>query len=533
MQTSPWTEAIRGLIRGMDSSAALQGWEPRSEKGHLWLPPVDVETDAPQLPPFDPDLLPEPFADWIIDTAARTGAPLAGIAVSALWSAGVVSGNTLRAYPKQQDEGWTETPNLYALLVGGPSTKKSLAANVGKAMLEDLQASEVKRHKRMARRRKQDAAAADQKLQELEGALSANEDPVEGAELERQYDAELQRHERAIAGRRNYLVNDTTTQKLARLHAEPANRGGIGIFRDEMSGLFASMKGSGHENDRAFYLEGHAGTNQYNVHRVHDGSTDISTFTLAILGTIQPTELRTMADQARTQYKDDGFLQRFQATVWMPLDGTEVDRPPDKDALKRAKGVFDKIAEQAQEREATLDNDDYEAVHLALDAQELLDAWWKRQLPEMRRAEEEGHTAYAGHIGKGHTTVTRLALIYHLIDRADGGSSESITLSQAQRAVRLADYLLRHAQITYRTHISPRLDPLLRLRSLIADGRIEDGMTFRNFQRSARTIGNTKDELMPVLKQASELNWLRLDRTANENSRESDMIWLNPQLQEH
>jgi hypothetical protein len=95
-----------------------------------------LEENRGAVPPFPLDLLPQPWRDWVSDTASSTGAPVDYVAQAVL--AGLAgpcgAGVTVRITPV-----WCEPLVLWLMAVGGPSAGKSRALAPLRRLLGSLE----------------------------------------------------------------------------------------------------------------------------------------------------------------------------------------------------------------------------------------------------------------------------------------------------------------------------------------------------------------------------------------------------------
>lgn len=74
--------------------------------------------------PITPDMLPPSIRVWVQDVCERIESPFEIGAVSALCFIGNLIGSKVGVRPKQRDN-WTNTPNLWGMVIGAPSIKKT------------------------------------------------------------------------------------------------------------------------------------------------------------------------------------------------------------------------------------------------------------------------------------------------------------------------------------------------------------------------------------------------------------------------
>ncbi len=107
--------------------------------------PIPLGNDLPPVPRFPMEILPRAFRPWVTDAAERMQCPPEFIAVPVMAAAGAAIGRRCAIHPKRRDD-WLITPNLWAAIVGRPSTMKSPAINAGLGPLRRLEATASQEH---------------------------------------------------------------------------------------------------------------------------------------------------------------------------------------------------------------------------------------------------------------------------------------------------------------------------------------------------------------------------------------------------
>ncbi len=287
--------SARNLLTGAPEVKAPEAW-PTPE-------PLD-DLDTPTPPAFGaPKLLPEPLGSWAEDTAVRMNAPVEFTATAALVAAAGVLGNRVLVAPDPEaNPGWLEAPNLWALLVGEPGTKKS---PVMEAAFAPLHALEGELHRENQRRRTE---------WELDRRNRKKGDPVSEDDLQPPSEEAL-------------LSHDITPEKLADLLEH--NPQGLVSFQDELLGLIATWERPEKAGERQFYLKLWNGLSPHTVRRIQRGSHYLPVCTLSLLGGAQPGPLRRYILEAAKGWNNDGLLHRFQLCVYGELPPYQrVVRPP-------------------------------------------------------------------------------------------------------------------------------------------------------------------------------------------------------------
>jgi hypothetical protein len=235
---------------------------------------------------FDFDLLPSSLSKWAIDIQRRLQCPPDFIAVSVMIGLAAVAGNKYKMKPKALDGDWSVVPNLWGLLIGSPSSKKTPALNAGLAHVNKLDSAARKNKKRL-------------------------------------------------------VVHDSTIEKVQILQSE--NPIGLLLVNDEIAAMFKSFESQSRSGDRPYLLQAFNGDRPYSVDRVGRDSIYIPENTLSLIGNIQPKVLEEYF--GKNGNIDDGFIQRLQLAVYPDFEPSFqiVDDTPDEFAFKDAEEVFEYI----------------------------------------------------------------------------------------------------------------------------------------------------------------------------------------------
>src|SRR3981189_561053 len=115
LQIESAEEPGRGLAKPT-SAGASAGW-PTPD-------PSLLEDGRPVVPAFPLDALPQPWREWVSDTACGAGAPVDYVAQAVLGAVAGLCGAGVKAYVTQS---WSEPLVLWQALVGAPSAGKTPA----------------------------------------------------------------------------------------------------------------------------------------------------------------------------------------------------------------------------------------------------------------------------------------------------------------------------------------------------------------------------------------------------------------------
>lgn len=234
-----------------------------------------------------------------MDVAERMSSPPDGVYVAMTVVIGAVVGTRCSIKPKRSDD-WRVVPNLFGAYIAPPGRKKTAALKAATRFLDELEGDAEQKYTEAERQYKAEyaeykameagieadmkAAARPQKSRYVGDGKAVNHD-MESLKLKH---SNLQEPPKPVRTRRQ--TNNATVEKLHELCKE--NPTGILLMRDELAGWLAQLDQAGHEQDRAFYLEGWNGTGRFDYDRIGRGTVSAKTVCLSVLGGIQPDKLR-------------------------------------------------------------------------------------------------------------------------------------------------------------------------------------------------------------------------------------------------
>jgi len=494
-----------------------------------WLDPESLPELAPPVPRLPEELLPGPIRPWVSDIAERKQVPPEYIAVPAIVTIGSVIGRNIGIHPKQRDD-WFEVPNLWGAIVGGVSTLKTPSCAEAMRPLSKLIEAARQRFKEDQERQEIEIETLQAQIENTKKEMRKAANDAEQLNLLKTQLVNLRQDEKdSCVIERRYKTHDTTIEKLGELLSE--NPRGILLYRDELSGWIRMLHRQGREGDREFFLECWNGTGSYDVDRIGRGSIQVEALCLSILGSMQPSKLDVLVQQAvKGGWEDDGLLQRFQMLVY-PEPVTpwkNVDRRPDLDARERVIEIFRKLDKLEP---ASLGSDlstvrEVPMIGFNPDAQELFDEWLEKL---MNRLPTVCSPAFQAHLSKYRKLMPALALIFHLVDLVAGGCETAVSLDSARQAAAWCDFLEIHAKKVYAGAIQPDVRAAYELANKIKEGRVKDATTMRNIYRHGWTLLNTREDVEAALSVLEECNWVRLETHPTEG-RDRTAIRLHPSL---
>jgi Protein of unknown function (DUF3987) len=296
------------------------------------------------------------------------------------------------------------------------------------------------------------------------------------------------------------------------------NPRGVLVFRDELVGWLAKLDDEENQGDRAFYLETWTGTGSYTWDRIQRGTVHVANACLAVLGGIQPAKLQAYLYNTIHGLQNDGLLQRFQLLVYPDDKGAWkiVDRKPDQDAQLRAYRIFERLANADFEKwgAQTEEHCKQPFFHFDDEAQELFFDWWTQL--ETVTLPGEPAAIMKEHLSKYRSLVPSIALLIHLVERADSGQREHgsdavirVPASAVKRAIGWCDYLQSHARRIYGLAQDYRTQAAAALATQIRNGKLEDGFSTRDVYRKGWSGLTDPEVALAACRELEAAGWLR------------------------
>ncbi len=485
---------------------------PKSEESG-WPEPEPLGSTLPDVPQFDPGLLPVSFRPLVEDVSERMQVPLDFPAVAAIATLAGITNRRALMQPKRNETDWLVTPNLWGGIVAPPGMMKSpiiacmtKAARAIEAKWRVETAAAIKEFEAEQERAKLDYSVWQESYKRAAKAGKSAPDKPE---------SNLQ-----VPTQRRLLTSDATFESLHQVLSE--NPAGLFVLRDELSGWLAGLERQGREQEKSFYLECWNGDSCCTLDRIGRGSVHVAHACISLFGGIQPGRLRSyLADVLRDGPSNDGLMQRFQLLVWpdMKADWRYVDRAPDAKALECAAEVYRRVA--------AMDAGNPLCLQFADDGQELFIAWLT-DLERRIHADETG-TVMQAHLAKYRSLMPSLALLFSVAD----GKLQSVSLHHAQLASDWCDYLEAHARRVYASQVRPEQSAAIVLSKRLAKGwkRAEGQFTLRDVYRNGWAGLTTPDESRAAIQIVEDCGWIRKETDTPAIGRPSEFYTINPRIE--
>jgi hypothetical protein len=477
----------------------------------VWPEPKALPSTLKTVAPFDPHLLPAAFRPWVLDIAELMQCPADYIAVSAIIAAGAVVGRRVGIRPQEHTD-WVEVPNLWGCCVGPPGVMKSPAMS---AALKPIRELEV----RAARENDRKAAAYAVEVEDYKAARSGAKAALRKGESAPNVGPAPEQPDL-----KRYVVNDATYEALGEIMA--SNTNGVMAYRDELISMLKPLEKEENAPARGFFLSAWNGNEGYSFDRIMRGSTYIPACCLSLLGATQPAKISAfLSDAVRGGTGDDGFAQRLGLLVWPDVSSSwkDADRPPDREARRRAGLVFDRL-DGLDPMAIGAECDDFDPLpylRFEADAQaEFRD--WRRTL-EHRLRGPDLHGSMISHFNKYRGLVPKLALLFHLIDNGHG----PVTHTALLQALGWVEYLETHAARAYGSVNAAKSNGARTLLGKIKSGALGRQFTARDVYDNGWSGLSDTASATQALGLLVDYDWLG-EETLATNGRPKTLYTVNP-----
>jgi len=405
--------------------------------------------------PFPVDLLPDPLAAFVEQTAAALPADPTFVALPALAAIAAAIGNSRVIQPRP---GWREPAILWAAVVAGSGSGKSPGYR------KSLEFTRERERRLVAEHREREAEYQRARLMHEEQLAAWKRDAKRGQGGEPPDPPERPTAERV-------LVSDTTIEGLAAILEQNPN--GVLACRDELSGWLAGMdqyKAGGRGGaDVAHWLSIYNGE-PLTMDRKGSGMIFVPAASVSVYGGIQPATAGRLFLGANTE---NGLLPRF--VIASPPKRLKRWRVGEVDGavLLAVRGMFDLLwlLEPADDGGPVV-------LDLDADAEAAFAAFYDELAEEQHAATGPAESVLA----KAEAWAARLALVCHVI-RQHGAEPElpdRIDADSIRRGVGLARWAVHEWRRVFR---------LLERGSLEADDRgLREWIVARGGSASVRDV---------------------------------------------
>ena len=500
--------------------------KPKPKAISQTLPPVKTLTSA---------MMPKLLWDYSSNSAERLSVPIEYVLMPLMVSLGSLIGSKLSIYPKMYDN-WEVVPNFYGAIIGNPSSKKSPSLSEGLkpishlvALAKDKYNEDKLEHDTQKELNKHMTKAAEKQLSDLAKKLATQTDDdteisQDDLKAKAQELAEAKQSDELIPEIKRYVTDDGTIESIGELESKHKN--GMLVKRDELTGWLASLESESNQQARSFYLEGFNGLGSFQVDRIGRGSVFIDTHCLSVIGGIQPDKLEYYLSKTMKGLGNDGLIQRFQLMVYPdPLPNSkERDLPPDKESRDAIYNLFETIDNMQLSdfiRYGANPIDDYHKRPYYRFNDEAYQEFMNWYDALKLRAGDAEHSIIAEHLIKYAKTVPSLALVFHLVDCIEHGTSlGAVNMNALKAALAWCGVLESHMMRIYSTvtdsanikasYLADKIMKMVRKGTDKTDKTdwISHGFTARQLIRKGWKGLNDADDVLNALEVLVEYDWL-------------------------
>jgi hypothetical protein len=211
-------------------------------------------------------------------------------------------------------------------------------------------------------------------------------------------------------------------------------------------------------------------------------------------------------------HDNDGLVQRLQLAVYPDIPNATplVDDHPDKEAKNRAFEIVGKLAQVDFLQYGAVPSADVDGIPFFRfddSAQELFYEWFDDLTLKLHSEADE--SIVIEHLGKYRSLMPSLALLFHLIDLADGNARGPVSEDAAKKAVLWCGYLEDHARRIYGLVTDINIRAAARLAKKIAGGELPDPFSVRDVYRKHWALLDDKEIVQGACEELVMLGWLR------------------------
>ena len=503
-------ESQNGQHKTAETSDEFTG-EPRPLD--LTLKPVET---------IDDDCLPQVLVDWLRPASKVIGCPFDFLVLSAVVMTGTLIGSRLRVKPLENSD-WFVVPNLYAGLVGLPSTKKTPALDETRKPILEIQCQARDEYKMLFKDYELELKFYEKDSHKILKESVTKEDYKRKIEDCPQPDKPLLRR---------LETNDITASKLIQFLSENPN--GMMLFRDELTGWLKSLEAEYDKSSRPFFLELWKGAINYELARVDGREIQLTSGTLSIIGGVQPSKLQRYVTEAYSFDNSDGFLQRFMFAYPDIQKGNGKPTKAEYDAMRTGYAKANKILNQISEyvfngRVTGANGDKFHIVKFDFDAQKTVDQW-QSEVEDAAKSLEVEDEAFSSFLYKLPKSCFAIALIFHCLENISKSSfPDEITNKTALKAISYTEVLISHARRVFALGENQIYALAQVLIGKIKKGELAPGFKARNVMRKQWSGLRSKETVQDVLKLLSDYGYLRELETSGEG-RPTTLYFIHPSL---
>ena len=484
--------------------------------------PKPLDLTLKPVETIDDDCLPQVLVNWLRPASKVIGCPIDFLVLSAIIMVATLIGSRLRVKPHQHSD-WFVVPNLYAGLVGLPSTKKTPALIETRKPILEFQFKASEDFDKLLKDYELDLKFYEKDSHKILKESATKEDYKRNI-------ADCPQPAKPI--KRRFETNDITASKLIQFLSE--NPIGMMLFRDELTGWLKSLEADYDKSSRPFFLELWTGAINYEMARVDGREIQLKSGTLSIIGGVQPSKLQRYVTEAYSFDNSDGFLQRFLFAYPDVWKRTGKPTKAEYDAMLKGYAKANEVLKQVVERDFKgkvigANGDKFHIVKFDSEAQEVVDKWQDEIEDEAESLQIEDE-AFSSFLYKLPKSCFAIALVFHCIETISKGSfSDEITIETALKAIAYTEVLISHARRVFALGENQIYSLAQVLIGKIKKGELAPGFKARDVMRKQWSGLRLKETVQDVLKLLADYNYLRELQTSGEG-RPTTLYFVHPSL---
>lgn len=420
----------------------LDEWSADDEA--TWADPVPLSHDA-DLPHFPTEALPNWLREWAVAEGEAMQVP---VDLPAMMGLAVCSAAVAKKFEIHVKPGWVEPINLFIVIALPPGNRKSPVLRDATRPIHDREYVLVQEAAAENRRVESERQLVEMRLRVMRSRAAK---PSKADQTPADADLEQLENQLASLGRLRIpqlLADDVTAERLASLLYE--NGGRMAVMSAE-GGLFDII--AGRYSDRGgpnldVLLKGHAG-DAFSVDRVGRTREHVKRPALTLAFAIQPSVVQGLVQ--RPTFRGRGFLARFFYVLPRSTVGRrkiDADPVPMEIAENYRRSVADLLA-ISDRRDA---DGEHETTPLRMnDAARALLADYERGLePRLGPGGDlEAIADWGAKLAGGAARVAGILALARQLPQAEMATRFEVEPADISAALKIADYLLNHAQAAF------------------------------------------------------------------------------------
>lgn len=479
-----------------------------------------LELSQIRIPEFPLDIFPNRIKKFIVSMADNIQVSVECVAMTYI---SVFSGAVANKFLISPKKGWSETLNLYVVIVAGPSERKSVVCNQMTQVLFKAVDCENEQRKEEIAKQEAEILLLKNQISEIE---SINVSKLNMDDREKLSDSlsnlyiELEKLESSRLYELELFVSNITPEKIP--DTMQKNKGFFSIISPEGAEIFDIMGGLYSKRvNLDVFLKAYSGDRLSQSRVSLDKTITVNRPVLSMGLFVQPSVISSMPKK----FAERGLMQRFLYCYPISLAGY---RNPDSPY------IYDEGINYYEEtiQNLLLFSIKGEQIEFTLSNEAYLEFNKIRSVIEKMHLVESYSDSLKGWIGKFEGNLARIIGLMHIMENLDDLNNMPYVVSEAtvKRASYLTDYIIANAEKAFgvleRMEISKDVQVILR-RIKSAYGNctvIEYQQLWQDFSKKFKRSHILRQHLQYL----EEMNYVKLIK--DRNNRNKEMVYIHPEL---